>query len=171
MGLNNTRLHQIWSEGYWSACVLFFSFFSQKPTYTGMYTVKCMRIFHFLANKHWNTTTTTVYFGTGNNVIKTSVCLSRTALRAVFLSQLLCQVVAKLIFPWWWLISSLTRQGERYFTAVTIKQVFSSFRRQAPRAKQLARHMITTARLLAGGAIVLSVNSTLEQSVGLVVYN
>lgn len=40
-----------------------------------------------------------------------------------------------------------------------------------PPAKQLTRHMITTARLLAEGAVVLSANSTLEQSVGLVAYN
>lgn len=88
-------------------------------------------------------------------------------LRAAFLSQLLCQLVAKLSFPWWWLISSPTWQGERYFTAVTIKQVFSSFHRQAPRAKKLARHMIATARLLAAGVVVLLVNSSLEQMLGL----
>lgn len=48
---------------------------------------------------------------------------------------------------------------------------FSSFHRHVPRAKHLANHMITIARLLVLGAIVVSVNSTPEKSAGLVPYN
>lgn len=114
-----------------------------------------------MANNH----ETTTYFGTGDN----SNCLVQAA--CSILVTIVMSVGGKADFSM--LVINITSDttGERYFTAMTIKRVFSSFHRQAPRAKQLAHHMITSWLLMAVGAIALSVNSTLEQSVGPVVYN
>lgn len=175
MGLNNIRLHHLglygwnyqWVWGLLKYMWHFFLLFGQSKTQTWMYTLKCQQIFHFLANNH----ETTTYFGIGDKVIKACLCLSRTGCMQHSCHNCYVSWWQSWFFSCWWLISNLTQQGERYFTAVTIKRVFSSVHRQAPRAKQLAHHMITSWLLMAVGAIALSVNSTLEQSVGPVVYN
>lgn len=68
------------------------------------------------------------------------------------------------------IIKSDTTGGETLHSSDNKTSVFITPDRP-PRPKQLAHHMITTARLLSVGAIALSVNSTLERSVELVAYN